>query len=169
MSSGHGSTLAHSRVASIRSGPTQSHNAPSTPQTPPRSITTNYGSPASIRADDDVIVLELGSRRMRAGFAGDCQPKATLSCGPEEQRRAGDFRRWQEPNGFPHAWDEDYEMWQYDLRRFELGLLKDKLDQLLREAFTKSVSSSPLPQTLSSLERLNPISDICSLTLDQDE
>ena len=140
MSSSAGPTLTHTRVASIRSapsqgGPTQPSNAP---HTPTRTTTsTNYGSPATLRADDDLIILEIGSRRIRAGFAGDSAPKANLSSGPEEQRRAGDFRHWQAPSHRLDLWSEDNEIWRHDLRGFDLGLFQDKFDRLLREAFAK--------------------------------
>ena len=101
-------------------------------------MAASYGSPSTIRADDDIIVIELGSRLIRAGFAGDSLPKATLQCGLEEQRRVGDFRAWQNaPRGSRHAWAGEHEIWQYDLRKVDLGLVRDKLDRLLREAFTK--------------------------------
>lgn len=140
MSSGSGPTLAHRSVASIRSAPNQGQGqqGPSTPHTPPRTITSAYGSPSTIRADDDIIVVELGSRFVRAGFAGDSLPKATLQCGLEEQRRVGDFRAWQSAlRRSCHAWAAEHEIWRYDLREVDLGLVHDKLDRLLREAFTK--------------------------------
>lgn len=137
MSSGTGPALAHRSVASIRSAPLQGQ--PATPHTPNRgSVASAYGSPSTIRADDEFLILELGSRTIRAGFAGDTLPKASLTCGPEQQRRVGDLRAWQEPNHFTlDAWSTDYEMWRYDLRDLDLGLVQDKLDRLLREAFTK--------------------------------
>lgn len=135
--SGTGPTLAHRSVASIRSAPTQ---GPSAPHTPTRTTTSThaFGSPSAIRADDDVVVIELGSRFIRAGFAGDSIPKATLQCGLEEQRRVGDFRAWQTFERRPgHAWSAEHEIWRYDLRHVDLGLVRDKLDRMLREAFTK--------------------------------
>ena len=116
-----------------------SSTIPSTPHTPPRQTAAAYGSPSTIRADDDVIVLELGSRLVRAGFAGDSLPKATVSCGPEDQRRVGDFRAWAQPAqpARKDASAEDFELWRYDVREFDLGLFQDKLERLLREAFTK--------------------------------
>lgn len=138
MSAGAGPTLAHRSVASIRSAPAQGSSSPSTPHTPPRPISTNYGSPSTVRADDDIIVIELGSRFVKVGFAGDSLPKATLQCGLEQQRRVGDFRAWGNEKKTPgQAWNEEFEIWRYDLREVDLGLVHDKLDRLLREAFTK--------------------------------
>jgi hypothetical protein len=91
-------------------------------------------------------VIELGARYFRAGFAGDAVPKAVLDYGPEEQRRAGDYRRWDV--GYEkewrkriqgREWGESYELWRPDLRGLDLGLIGDKIDRALREAFTKSV------------------------------
>ncbi|KAG6020570.1 hypothetical protein E4U41_002807 [Claviceps citrina] len=149
MSSHAGPALAHRSVASIRSSTSQAAAGSSTPLTPPRTIASSFGSPSTIRADDDFIILELGSRFVRAGFAGDSLPKACLTCGPEQQRRAGDFRAWQEPRP-PRSgkWAADYEMWRYDVRTLDLGLFQDKLDRLLRDAFTRFLLIDSRPRRI---------------------
>jgi hypothetical protein len=138
MASGTGPTLAHRTVTSIRGGPSQG-SGPSAPHTPTRSsITSIYGSPSAVRADDDIIIIELGSRHIRVGFAGDTSPKATLQCSPEDQRRAGDFRGWQLPKRSAGLhWSKEHEFWRYDLRDIELGLYQDKLERVLHDAFSK--------------------------------
>ncbi|KAG9256662.1 putative actin protein RO7 [Emericellopsis atlantica] len=143
MSSSAGFAAAHRSVASIRSGPSQG------PSTPSRSISSTFGSPSTIRADDDIIVIELGSRLLRVGFAGDPVPKATLQCGPDEQRRVGDFRAWLDPTKTPgQAWSSEYELWRYDLSKVELGLVHDKLDRLMREAFSKFLLIDSKPRRM---------------------
>lgn len=146
MASGAGPSLAHRSVASIRSAPPP--GSPSSPHTPTRSsIAQTYGSPSAVRADDDVVVIELGSRHLRAGFAGDAHPKTTLRCGPEDQRRVGDFRSWQD-----HApgdtvgldWSRENEFWRHDLREIDLGLFQDKLERAVRDAFTRYDLHVPL-------------------------
>lgn len=83
-------------------------------------------------------MIELGSRLTRAGFAGDAVPKATLECGPEQQRRVGDLRAWQEPRRRAGLdWAPEHEIWRYDLREIELGLVQDKLERVIRDAFTR--------------------------------
>lgn len=83
---------------------------------------------------------------MRLGFAGDATPKRIVSFGPEQQRRAGDFRAWdatyqadwrKRASGKP--WGTDYELWQLDMRGQDLALVGDKLERELRDAFTKLV------------------------------
>ena len=37
------------------------------------------------------------------------------------------------------GWGEGYELWKPDLRGLDMGLVGDKLDRAIREAFTKSV------------------------------
>ncbi|KAF5575266.1 seryl-tRNA synthetase [Fusarium pseudoanthophilum] len=140
MASGAGSTLAHRSVASIRGGPPQGPS-PTTPHTPNRSsVISSYGSPSTIRADDEFIVVELGSRHIRVGFAGDTSPRVVLQCSPEDQRRAGDFRGWQQPKRSPGLqWSKEYEFWRYDLRDIQLGLYQDKLERVLHDAFSKFV------------------------------
>ncbi|KAK7424313.1 hypothetical protein QQX98_000581 [Neonectria punicea] len=138
MASGAGPALAHRSVASIRALPTQGQSGPSTPHTPGRTITSTYGSPSTVRADDDVVVIELGSRHIRAGFAGDSRPKATLQCGPEDQRRVGDFRSWEGPGRRAGLdWSPEHEFWRFDMRDVDLGLCQDTLERVIRDAFTK--------------------------------
>jgi hypothetical protein len=136
MASGDGPALAHRSVSNIRTAPGQ-QPTPSTPHTPPRAIHGSYGSPATVRADDDFLLIEIGSRNIRVGFAGDSVPKAVLSSGPQDQRRAGDFRQWTESEALREYWAPEYEIWRYDLRDFDLGLFQDKLERMLRDAFTR--------------------------------
>ncbi|TDZ28295.1 Serine--tRNA ligase [Colletotrichum trifolii] len=112
---------------------------------------------------------------MRLGFAGEPTPKAVLSLGPELQRRVGDFRDWdpeQQDNWRRRptrkAWGEDHELWQYDVRSLDLGLVEDKIDRAIREALTKFLlidsrprrtalvlsSSVPLPLVSAALDVL---------------
>lgn len=138
MSSGPGPAPAHRNVANIRSVSNHGQSTPPAPHTPPRTISSNYGSPATIRADDDFILIEIGSRYVRVGFAGDTLPKTKMSSGPETQRRAGDFRRWQGYGvSIAESWTANHEIWRYDVRDLELDLVKDRLERLLREAFAK--------------------------------
>ncbi|KAI1745694.1 actin-domain-containing protein [Xylaria scruposa] len=158
MSSNTGpATLPHRTVSSIRAG---AHPTTTTgpPQTPARPITSTFGSPSSSsRVDEDPIVIEVGSRKLRVGFAGDVAPKRTVAFGPEQQRRTGDFRAWEpefssrwrsRASGKP--WGADYELWQLDIRGQDLGLVGDKLERELRDAFFKYliVDSRPRKITL---------------------
>jgi len=78
------------------------------------------------------------------GFSGDPVPRGAVSFGPEQQRRTGDFRAWQagydddwrkRPTG--KQWGRDHELWDLDVRDLDLGLVGDKIERALREAFTK--------------------------------
>jgi actin-related protein len=136
--SASGATLAHRSVANIRGGGTPGGPSTPGPHTPPRaSNLSSFGSPSTVRADDEILVIELGARYLRVGFAGDSTPKAALSCGPAEQRRVGDFGAWQEPRRGGTAWSPEHEFWRFDLRELDLGLVEDKLDRMLRDAFTR--------------------------------
>jgi actin-related protein len=93
------------------------------------------------------VVIELGSRYLRAGLAGDSMPKAVIGFGPDEQRRAGDLRKWevdysknwrQRIRG--SDWGEEYELWKLDLRDVDLGLVGDRIERAVREAYTKLVT-----------------------------
>lgn len=116
------------------------------------------------------MVIELGSRHIRAGFAGDARPKAVIYFGPEEQRRAGDYRKWSlgyEQNWRERVRDKDYgqahELWRPDLRDMDLGLVSDKIERAIREAFTKSAQDHDIP----SIADIVP--DIFSLTQEHEE
>jgi len=145
MSSNPGpTTLPHRTVSSIRAG------VSAAPQTPARPIPTpGYGSPSSLRADDDPVVIELGSRKLRIGFSGDAVPKRIVAFSPEQHRRAGDFRVW-DPN-FPSQWrnrasgkpwGSDHELYQLDIRGQDVLLVVDKLERELRDALYKYAAPS---------------------------
>lgn len=169
-------TLPHRTVSSIRAG-TQGQGAlpaaaPVTPHTPISSShrqsipSIAFGSPSSLRAEDDLVVVELGTRRLRIGFAGDAAPKKVAAFGPEQQRRVGDFRAWNPPapqvsaaasssggggggggdgdgwrsrSAGGRAWGFDHELWRLDVRGLDLGLVGDRLERELRDALTKYV------------------------------
>lgn len=154
-----GQTLPHRAVSTIRgggggssintSGATPSDN-PRTPlgrplsaPVPPASSSASFGSPSSLRAEDEVLVVELGARRLRVGFAGDAAPKAVVApAGPEQARRVGDFRRWEvgyADDWRKKAWDGEHELWRADVRGLDLGLVGDRLERGLREAFSRCV------------------------------
>jgi hypothetical protein len=152
MASASGPSLPHRTVSSIRTGTTHSpsghgQSGPTSPRTPSRTVNSAFGSPSALRSEDEIIVVEFGARAIRAGFAGDPTPKAVLPLGPEHTRRVGDHRAWRighQDARIPRTnqgsdWAQDYELWRYDLREVDLGLVEDKLDRALREVFTKCV------------------------------
>ncbi|KAI0397135.1 actin-domain-containing protein [Xylariaceae sp. FL0594] len=132
-------TLPHRIVSSIRAG------VSGAPQTPARALPTGgYGSPSSVRSDDDPVVVELGSRKLRIGFSGDSGPKRIVAFSPEQQRRVGDFRVW-DPD-FPgqwrtrasgRPWGFGHELYQLDIRGQDALLVGDKLERELRDALYK--------------------------------
>ncbi|KAJ0320538.1 hypothetical protein COL5a_009655 [Colletotrichum fioriniae] len=89
MSSSAAPSLAHRSIANIRTETGSGiSGGPASPHTPSRNISSTFGSPSSLRAEEDIIVIELGSRFIKLGFAGEPAPKAVLSLGPEQLRRA---------------------------------------------------------------------------------
>lgn len=136
--------LPHRSVANIRSPPGAGHHHQSGSSTPLRPLPSSFGSPSSIRADEEIIIIEFGTRKLQVGFSGDPAPRGCVWFGPEQQRRAGDFRAWQ--TVYRQDWraaaaggllGKDHELWQYDVRGSDLGLVGDKIERALREAFTK--------------------------------
>ncbi len=138
----------HRIVSNIRPSIISSHSptsgAPGSPHTPIRTISSTFGSPSTLRAEEDCITVEFGSRCLRIGFAGDSQPKGLVEFGPELQKRAGDYRRWElgydlkwRDRANMNKWGELSELWKLDLRNVDLGLVGDKIERAIREAFTK--------------------------------
>jgi len=141
------SSLPHRTLSSIRAGSitnASGGSSPSSPSTPLRNIHSAFGSPSSLRAEDEVVAIEFGTRNLKVGFVGDAVPRGFVMFGPEQSRRVGDFRAWQagyqddwrkRPTG--KDWGRDYELWKFDVRGLDLGLVGDRVERGLREAFTK--------------------------------
>lgn len=134
----------HRSVSNIRQQPAVNLASPSSPHTPLRTISSTFGSPSALRAEEDTIVIEIGSRYLRAGFAGQALPKAVIDFGPEHQKRPGDYRKWE--LGYEKdwrkrvqysGWGDAYELWRPDLRGLDLGLVGEKIERAVREAYTK--------------------------------
>ena len=133
----------------------QSTATGSSPRTPvSRTLTSTYGSPSSnYRSDDETAVFEFGARYFRAGFAGESCPRCTLDYGPNEQRRAGDYRQWLPDSKGPAKKHEsiaslgsDYELWPLDLRKADMQHVQDKIGRALREARIKYLLSDSKPK-----------------------
>lgn len=106
-----GATLPHRAVSSIRGGALQTTVSTSTsssstnpagsgpgdnPRTPLRSIPnvpSAFNSPSALRAEDDILIIEFGARRLRVGFAGDAVPKGLVVFSPPQARRVGGLSR----------------------------------------------------------------------------
>ncbi|KAL8380673.1 hypothetical protein RB595_005107 [Gaeumannomyces hyphopodioides] len=187
MASTPGPSLAHRSVANIRTGagagsPSGSGTpggasgaggaggGPVSPHTPLRAgMSPAFASPSSMRAEEDTIVVELGSRRLRVGFAGDPSPKAIIEFGPDQARRLGDFRHWDPKNQQQQAltpWSDDHELWRLDMRGLDLGLVADKLERGLREAFSTHLLIDSRPRkVVLALPPMMPV-PLLSATLD---
>jgi len=118
---------------------------PSSPHTPQRTFSSAFSSPSlSYRAEEEALIFEFGTRHLSAGFAGESYPRCTLGFGPEDSRRVGDYRRWmpgyeERPRKRSRVskWGEEYELWRMDLRGFDLGIVDDKSERAVREAYNK--------------------------------
>lgn len=129
--------------------------APPSPQTPRRTISSAFSSPSNYRGEEDVLVFELGARHLSAGFAGEFYPRCDLGFSPADSRRVGDYRRW--APGFDqrskrkrrgYEWGEDHELWRMDLRELDLGLVGDKIERAAREACNKYLLLEPKSKKL---------------------
>ena len=129
----------------IRARPSAGPLQGASPHTPlSRSVSGLYGSPgSSFRIDDEnLLIFEIGSRCMRAGFAGESAPRCKIDYGPEMWRRVGDYRQWSPEytrkvkSG--KRWAEGYELWEgLDVRELDLGLVEDRVEKIIREAESK--------------------------------
>lgn len=130
--------------STIRPGLSHLQQDPSSPHTPQRTFSSAFSSPSiSYRAEEDALVFDFGTRHFSAGFAGEPTPRCTLGFGPEESRRVGDYRRWLP--GYKKIisrqedidWGREHELWRMDLREVDLGLVEDKIERAVREAYNK--------------------------------
>ncbi|KAL1954266.1 hypothetical protein VTO42DRAFT_1452 [Malbranchea cinnamomea] len=108
------------------------------------SFTSSPGS--SLRQDEDVVVVEVGSRWLRAGFEGDSNPLCVVGFGREEGRRVGDYRGWiqSDKGSLPNQraenvdeWANGHELWSVDIRGLDIGLVEDKIERAFREIYNK--------------------------------
>ncbi|KAH6676173.1 actin-domain-containing protein [Plectosphaerella plurivora] len=156
-----GQAYTHRTVANIRSDAAQSPIAtgqpvPGSPQTPVRGPSSAYGSPSSLRADEETLVVELGTRFIRIGLSGEGTPKATLSSGPAEQRRTGDFTSWLQhvrlddgtKSPPDERWSSRYENWAPDIRSMDMGLVADKLERAMRDALCNHLLVDSRPRRI---------------------
>ena len=134
-----------SAVRPVLSQLQQASGGPHSPHTPQRLISSTFSSPAaSYRSEEDILVFQFGTRFLRAGFGGESAPRCLLSFGPENCRRVGDYRQWLPTYGDrvrkkvrANDWGREYELWQMDLREVDLGLVGDKIERAVREAYSK--------------------------------
>ena len=88
-----------------------------------------------------MVVIEVGSRCLRAGFEGEAGPQCTITFGPEESRRIGDYRGWAPGKSSKKdkidTWGKQHELWRLDLDDFDTGLMEDKFERGLREVYNK--------------------------------
>lgn len=131
--------------AGVRPGIAHLQADPPSPHTPQRTFSSTLSSPSlSYRAEEEILVFELGARHLSVGIAGENHPRCRLEFGPEDSRRVGDYRPYYpEYQDRPrkrkrdYRWGEDHELWRMDLRGVDLGLVEDKIERAVREAFTK--------------------------------
>ena len=119
-------------------------------QQPRTSFATGSTSSSLFRSEEDAIIVELGSRWLHAGFEGESSPACTVGFGPQQSRRAGDYRDWLRGNLSDDAlsqlrtvardaedWVREHELWRMALRDVDLGLVEDKIERAFRDAYNK--------------------------------
>lgn len=137
-----------SATSGLRNSQTARPVSPHTPQ--PRSgnpsFTSSTSPSPSFRSEDDAIIFEIGARWLRAGFEGSSAPVCVVGFGPEDSRRAGDYRGWiQGSTGAARLpqpvdveeWTRAYELWRPDSREVDLGLVEDKIERAFRETYNQ--------------------------------
>lgn len=121
-------------------------STPESPRTPlGRSTSYGFGSPGgSFRTEDEYVVVEVGARYVRGGFPGESAPRCTLPFGPDQQRRVGDYRQWDPDYGHQRRkrkrgqdWGQEHELYRAHLTSVDLGLVEDKFERAMREAYSK--------------------------------
>ncbi|WEW54994.1 hypothetical protein PRK78_000421 [Emydomyces testavorans] len=129
-------------------------HAPESPRTPVQSrqmyppYTSSSSPGSSFRHEEDSVIIEIGSRWLRAGFEGTNMPMCVVGFGPEEGRRVGDYRGWIRSGNqevrkakikptTAEKWPKNYELWSRDIRGLDIGLFEDKLERAIRELYNK--------------------------------
>lgn len=155
-------------ASNLRHTQTARPSSPHTPQQQLRSGNPSFASTtspgSSFRNEDDAIIFEIGARWLRAGFEGNGSPVCVVGFGPEESRRAGDYRGWMQGTAgagtlpqpaSPEEWVRDHELWRPNVRELDLGLVEDKIERVFRETYNQylltDAGSSRLVLTLPSL------------------
>ncbi|KAK5714817.1 hypothetical protein LTR17_016994 [Elasticomyces elasticus] len=153
----------NNRPAAPRSRPSilpsqqRTGGTPGSPRTPllGRSISAQFGtgSPGSFRGSEpeEVIIYELGSRHISAGFAGESRPRCILPFTPDTGRRVGDYRQYDARfdrrrggSGKRKDWSRDHELYStLDLRNQDLGLVSDKLERAVRTIHADYLQLAP--------------------------
>ncbi|KAL6246857.1 hypothetical protein RBB50_006164 [Rhinocladiella similis] len=134
--------MASTVASAIRPGLRERQQSGS-PHTPSRYISSVQSSPGSsfFRAEEDPIIIELNPRDLSAGFQGESGPQCTIAFTPENSRRLGDYRShltsYKRREERIQARCKDYELWRSDVKDVDLGLLDDKLERAVREAYSK--------------------------------
>ncbi|KAF2663154.1 actin-like ATPase domain-containing protein [Microthyrium microscopicum] len=135
------------RITVNRSRPSAVSAHATSPHTPlSRSVSGSlYNSPTAtaFRVDDENhLVIELGARSIRVGFAGESRPRCHLYYSPDQLRRIGDYRQYapdydarsrKRKRGEEHWARDGYELWRPDLRDTDLSFVGERLERLLRE------------------------------------
>ena len=134
--------MASTTASAIRPSLRDNRQLSGSPHTPSRFISSSYSSPGStFRQEEDAIIIELDPRTLKAGFEGESGPQCVLSFSTESAKRVGDYRVWL-PDYKGQQKDfarevEKHELWRNDLSDFDLGLMEDKLERAVREAYNK--------------------------------
>ncbi|EXJ57293.1 hypothetical protein A1O7_07640 [Cladophialophora yegresii CBS 114405] len=136
------STVASAIRPGLREGTSRQQSG--SPHTPTgRFVSSAQSSPGSysFRAEEDPIIIELDPRGLSAGFQGESGPQCYIPFSPQNSQRVGDyriflpgFRRRREDIALKSS---EYELWRNDLTDVDLGLLEDKLERAVREAYNK--------------------------------
>lgn len=155
MASSAAANLPHRTISSIRGGSSSTREG--VPHTPARPLSTSVlGSPGAGRAEEDAIIIELGCRNVRVGFAGDSEPRRIFSFDAESDKRTGDLRAWE--SGYAEGWrnrtagrpwGSHQELFQLECRGQDLALVGDKLERGLRDAFTRYLLIDSKPRKIS--------------------
>ena len=112
------------------------------PHTPSRFIPSNYSSPGStFRQEEDAIIFELDPRYLKAGFEGESGPQCAIAFHPDQAKRVGDYRvylpSYKKSQTCLEGAAHEHELWRNDLKDLDLGLVEDKLERAVREAYNK--------------------------------
>lgn len=126
-----------------------------------------------MRAEEECLILDIGTRHVEAGLAGDATPQAIINFGPHEQRRSGDYRQYHAGHDVnwrksirSATWGGDYTLWELDLRKTDLGLVADRIERAIRDGSTKQLLLDSRPRKVALVLPTGLPSPLLSVILD---
>lgn len=123
------SPSAHRRLPSVLRTPSISSLTVGVPLTP-----RHFSPGGSLHSSEEPLILEIGSKILRVGFASEGAPRCSIPWNGELCRVAGDVVNHGDGSTLRRI-----ELWRPDLAGLDMGLVADLVERGVRKAYNKCV------------------------------